>query len=65
MKRAEIRRIFRHHRGAAADVARSANVGRNVVSQWLKGKTVSANVERHAIAKATELAEKQEVASHA
>lgn len=68
MKRTEIFRLFRRNRGAAAAVARNANVGPNVVSEWLRGKKKSSNVARHAEAYAKELIakdQKQEASSHA
>lgn len=45
MTRTEIRKIFRRHRGAAAELARELEIGPNAVSQWLRGRTVSANIK--------------------
>lgn len=59
MKRTEIKRLFRRNRGAAARVARAANVGANVVSEWLSGKKESNNVRRHAEVVAQELIAKR------
>lgn len=66
MKRTEILRLFKRNRGAAAAVARAANVGPNVVSEWLHGKKKSENVRRHATAHAQQLIAKrdQEAPAH-
>jgi hypothetical protein len=55
MKRAEIRRILREHRGAQADAAARADVYPGDVSKWLRGRHASKNVAQCCEAVALEI----------
>jgi len=57
--RAEIRRIFRRNRGAAASVARRLGVTATSISLWLHGRRQSARLDREIRAAAGELAEQE------
>lgn len=59
MKRHEIARVLKRHRGSKAEVARRAGVENNVVSMWLSGGS-NANVAGHAEIHAKELIAKEE-----
>ena len=61
-RRAEIRKLFKKHRGSAAEVSRRAGVIPQAVSAWLKGVLVSANIEAHARAVALEILNRQQEA---
>ncbi len=53
--RKEIRKLFRRHRGTASALARELGVGPNAISQWLRGRTVSAKIKDAAERMATRL----------
>ncbi|MFH1572730.1 MAG: hypothetical protein ABIG68_02040 [Acidobacteriota bacterium] len=59
LPRAEIRRIFRQHRGSAAALARRLGVTATSVSLWLHGRRQSARLEREIRAAAEVLAERE------
>jgi predicted transcriptional regulator len=55
LTRKQIRELFRRHRGAVQRTADLAGVSHPMVSQWLRGKTKSANVAGKAQLVASEL----------
>ena len=55
LRRAEIRKIFKRHRGAAYQLARDLNCSRVTVSDWLRGRVKSARIAKAAHARAYEL----------
>lgn len=57
--RKQIRDLFRRHKGSVQRTADLAGVTHPVVSQWLRGKTTSANVAEKAQKVARELLERQ------
>jgi len=61
LRRPEIAKILKRHRGSKAELARRAGVKLNTVSGWLKGMTVSDNIATKAQALALELQERNNV----
>lgn len=61
LSRAEIAKILKRHKGQKSEVARRASVGSTLVSHWLKGRSISANVAHHAEVVARELLAKEEI----
>lgn len=59
MKRSEIRKILKRHRGSKAELARRAGVTMVSISTWLRG-SVSANITGKAEILARELLLKEE-----
>ena len=59
LRRSDIRRLFKKHRGSVREVARRANVSHPVVSAWLRDRTTSDNVARAAEELARELIEQE------
>lgn len=45
MRRSEIRKLFRRHRGAAAEISRTLGVTPVTISLWLRGKRKSARLD--------------------
>lgn len=59
LKRSEIARILRRHRGAQVELGRRAGVGRATIASWLNGST-SKNIADNAEIYARELLLKEE-----
>jgi hypothetical protein len=60
LTRKQIAKILSRHDGAKAEVSRRANVVPSLISKWLVGMAVSANVAAHAEAYARELLAREE-----
>lgn len=61
-KRREIAKILKRHRGSKVELARRAGIKlATTISDWLAGRTISANIADHAAALANELASKEQV----
>jgi hypothetical protein len=55
MTRKQIRAVFRRHRGAVVQLARTIGVNRVTVSEWLRGKATSRKIADAAALRAAEL----------
>ena len=56
-KRTDVRRVFRRHRGAQAELARRLELKPVTICLWLKGKVQSARIDAAAAQYAAELVE--------
>ncbi len=45
LSKSQLRRLFRRHYGASAQLARQLTVSRTTISRWLKGEVVSKRIE--------------------
>jgi hypothetical protein len=58
MRRSELRRLFRQHRGESARLARELYLNQATICHWFRGRVVSARIEAAVFSRAQELLKK-------